>query len=445
LAWAEAQKLLQQQASSSGAQVTRTTYGGVTIQSVAGTSSSSSGAAIAKINDFIIVSGTPADLEPVIDASSGKVGSLAKLAAFSTVQKELRSDYLAFGFVNGPKFAGQMGSQSMAGLGLTGMSTSLDAYSGFVVWADDPGFRIDTITVPAVAATGSAATPAAQHPQATLAGKVPAGTMIFADGYNLGKGTALNELALALAESVVGETNATPVAGQSQGQLASAIFQRAAQSFGFNLQTDFVQQLVGEYGLAIGIEASNPTAPTVLLVSGVSDQAKLNDALSKLSLLVQAGGQGSVNVTTKQVSGSTINVVTGSASGLPIQIEYGVVNGQLIIGYGNSLETYVAGYSSTLADNAQYKAVMATLPADHSSTVYVDVAAISSLAGGLMGALSGVESSVTGSPAAGATATTSSTAAMMSALSGIKAYAVVGYVKDGMQAYSAILYIPPTS
>lgn len=487
-AWTKAQELLAKQASDNGTQVADSTYGGIAIKAEPGNPSQpGGGAAVAKVNDFIILSGTPQDLQPVIDASAGKVGSLAKLAEFGKVQSELRSDALAFGFVNGPKFAAEMGTNaapSSLSMFTGGAEAALEAYSGFVVWADTPGFRIDTITVP----TNNAPATTKPTTQATLAGKVPGNTMIFADGQNLGQGPTLNALALALAEALTSQMGAatTPAAGQTSQQSAAATFQAAARVIGFNLQTDFVQQLTGEYGLALAVNGLDPTGINVLLVSGVQDQAKLNDALSKLSLLLSAGAQGAATVTTKEVNGAQITVVTAQASGIPIQVEYGVVNGQFILGYGDSLEKFVAGYADTLASNPQFKAVMATLPADHTSVFYVDIKGIADAAQSVMGALGGgavgsgadaspdcakypnqaaAQAAYDKDPAANfdldqnfngkacedypfpgaspmAMASPSTTVSAMNVADAIPAFASVGYEKDGMSATSSILYIP---
>jgi hypothetical protein len=135
--------------------------------------------------------------------------------------------------------------------------------------------------------------------------------------------------------------------------------------------------MVGEFGLAVSVQGFDPTG--TVFVSNVADAQKVTDAVAKLALLAAAGGQGEITVTTKTVEGATVQVLEADLDGFPITLEWGVVNDQFILAYGTGLEDYVAGVDSSLADNPQYQEVMATLPSEHNSVVYVDIAQIVSI------------------------------------------------------------------
>lgn len=450
-AWTNAQQALENQASDNGVSVNETTYNGVTIKSVeTGGSSTSSNVAMAQVNDFVIVGTTANDLQPIIDTAKGKTDALAKAADFTKVQQDLRPDYLAFGYVNGAAVAqaeaAGANTSTMASLEamLGPAATAAAGTSGFVVWADDNGFRFDTVSLPAAGQTS----PVTKNFEPALPAKVPADTMIFTDGYDLGKNPALLALALAAAEGVTGQsTEGTPPAGMTADQFADQVFAQSAQALGFNLKTDFLDQLQGEYGLALSVTNLDPSGVNFVLVSGSADAAKLNDALSKISLLISAGAQGAATVSTKDVSGSQINVASFEYSGMPLQFEYGVVNNQFVLGFGTSVEQYVAGTSNNLAADPQFQQVMATLPNQRNSLLYINVKGIAAVVQPFLAMMTGSSMGSMGmmgmaTPGAAEMASPTAMGSSMQALSAIQAIAAVGYEKDGLNYSSSIIYIP---
>ena len=81
-----------------------------------------------------------------------------KATNLSDLQSRLNAEYLMFAFINGPALkealVGAADPQTETLLGDATLN-ALDAYTGLVVWADEPGFRIDTISVPTDGSTDS--------------------------------------------------------------------------------------------------------------------------------------------------------------------------------------------------------------------------------------------------------------------------------------------------
>ncbi|MEA2594629.1 MAG: hypothetical protein QOF01_1098, partial [Thermomicrobiales bacterium] len=69
----------------------------------------------------------------------------------------------------------------------------------------------------------------------------------------------------------------------------------------------------------------------------------------------------------------TMESTTGGA---PTTIEYGIVGGQFIISVNDAVSDYVSGVDSALADNPNYQAALAELPAEHNGIFYLDVATV---------------------------------------------------------------------
>ncbi|MER3485212.1 MAG: hypothetical protein C4345_03775 [Chloroflexota bacterium] len=382
-AWAKAQELLQQEADQAGAQVAEETYDGTSISYVPGDESTGqSGTAIAQVGSFIVLSDKPDIIKTIIDVHTGKATAIADADGFKAVLAELPSDNLLFGYVNGTALATEM-ERSLAdsGMDLSSLGAEgLNADSGFAVRADDPGFRSESVTIPAAGST----MPPLTSFEATLPSKVPGDTLFFVDGYNLGASGILDGLFLAIIQAATGSMGggeiATPVPGMSPEEFAAQQFEQFAQVLGFNIKTDFIDQMEGEYGLAVwglGADATGQIAPEkigVLFTSAVKDAATLNNALTTISFLVQSVLQGSGTLTTKTIGTDTIWVGTfGTDSGTPFTVEFGIVNGQFAISTNDAISLLATPASSTLADNPTYQAALAELPSDHGFTMYVDV------------------------------------------------------------------------
>lgn len=399
-AFASFQEDLQSSATENGAEIETVDYEGVTIESVSGVvedDGNGSSMALARVDDYILFAQISADLEPLIDAEAGRVPSLAGSDNLAAVQDQLNSDYLLFAFINGPGFKDALttvtDAQTETLLG-DGVLAAFDAYTGLVVWADTPGFRLDTISVPT---TDAAPSTLMGNFDGTLDERVPGDTILFANGQDLGASGLLDGIALLFA---MGATGMIDTSGDASAEASpeavnpNEVLEEAGQLLGFNLQTDFIDQMTGEFGLAVSLtNLLSPDGIGAIFVSGVDDPTILADSVSKIALLVAAAVGGETEYSTREVGDTTVNVVEDDSGTLPVRVEYGVVEGEFLLAFGNLLETYVDGPDETLAENPGYQEVMALLPEEHGAALYVDLSQIIGIVEALFGSFS--ESGIT--------------------------------------------------
>jgi Protein of unknown function (DUF3352) len=393
--WAGAQSEMQKDAETPGATVELTTYEGVTIESIPGDEASGVDAsAQALVGDSIVVGTTVEDVESIIDVSTGKTAPLSDSNAFKQLEPKLEQEFLVFGFVNGPALDAAGMTESNSSMESLSAVSILKAYTAFVAYVVEGGLRFDSLSVNE---DGSSPMPVAAGFAPSLAAKVPDDTLLFVDGNDLAQTGVLDALALAIAKSIVGiDTSATPTAGQSQVDFENEIYAQAQQVLGFNLKTDLIDQIKGEYGLAVwGANMDDPSNLGVLFVTGVENQATVQDVASKVSLLAQSAGSGQFTVTTKTIGQSVIQSIDLSSSGFPLSLDFGVVNNELIISLGNGLDTYMKGATSTLADSAKYSAALGALPANPTTIAYLDTAQLFPLLESFLGPLSGASAAAT--------------------------------------------------
>lgn len=357
------------------------TYEGVTITSVAGSSSSSAGTAFARVGDFLVIGTLPEDLHPIIDTEAGKTDSLAKSDTYTSVKGALNAQWLAFGLVNGPRMLAEYKANAPKGSAEipAGTKAQLEAIQGFVFWADQPGFRMDTIAIASADAPQAAATPAVSG---DLAQKVPADSLVFANGMNINQYGVLDALGLVFAQAIVqSSSESTPVATPADiAAQQAAIFSQAASVLGFNLKTDFIDQLDGEYGFAISatdLTSNNPKIDAIFVTDTVNAQ-KVTDTASKISFIL-AAGMDSSKISTRDVKGSSITSLDLGDSSMPLKVEYGVVGNQLLIGVNGGIDTYVNGPAQPLASSPLYKDTLAQLPGNPTGITFVNLEQITPL------------------------------------------------------------------
>ena len=334
--------------------------------------------AAARVDDLLLIAGSPVDLEPLIDTAQGSNAALAASAPFADVTAALPDEFLILGFIN--EAAAADAQTSLGDLPVPASLAGSDRHSGFVIQADRPGFRMETVAIGAAAPIEPGAAPF----ESALLTRTPADALFFLSASDLGQTGVLQTLgaaAIALAFGQFGASSAP--AGETGEAFVDRQYEELAALLGFNLKTDLLDQLVGEYGAWIraNVEAG---AVEALLVSGVADPGTVVNALSQLSLLVQGGGGGASTVTTRTVGGSTVNVVE-TGPGAP-GVEYGVVDGRLLIGIGGAIDTDAAGAAESLADNPLFDAVMEELREERNGTLYVDLSQVIPLVESLAGA-----------------------------------------------------------
>ncbi|MGI8644688.1 MAG: DUF3352 domain-containing protein [Thermomicrobiales bacterium] len=387
------QELLADTADEDGATVGEVEYEGVTIEVAPNEESPVDGMAIAQIDDFIVISSTSADIEPFIDVSNGDADPLTEVEAFDDLQEELNDEFLLFAFIDGPTVKEAILADSDFEMlsGLAGQSlAAFDAYTGLVVWADDPGFRLDSLSMPSEDAE---AYEGPGNYDVTLDEQVPADTLVFADGMDLGSNGGLDALALLIAQQINGEEPGTTPDDVDAEDYADEQFEEAEAELGFNLRTDFVEQFVGEYALAVTVpDIATLMAPDglfAIFVSGVEDPSTLADSIDALTPFITEAVSETTTVDTRDIDGSEVTVISDDSSGFPIEAEYGVVDDQFLIGFGQSIDTFIEGPDDPLSDDAVYQDVMGLLPEEQSGVVYVNLAQAIALGQTLAGFASG--------------------------------------------------------
>jgi len=385
-AYTAAETSLENDATARVVNVTDETYEGVTIRVLAGDETTGdSGIALARVGDFIVFGMDASDVEKVIDTEAGRTPALADSDAFTSVLAEMTGDWLVNGYVDGEAIAAGLIADPTSGMDLSGVDLSaLRANSGFVIWADDPGFRFDGIVIP----TAEGSLPIAANFNAELPAMIPSDAAVFINSYDLGPSGILDTIFMAALSGLTGSVGtdvvATPEASKSPEVLAQEQFAQLEAILGFNVKTDFIDQMVGEWGMAVwGLNADaaatmDPTSVKFLLVSNTQTAATVSDAVSKLSLLLQAGLSGQGAVTTRVLGQDQINVLTidDGTSPTPIVIEYGVVNRQFVISYNGAIDELVTDGGDSLAQNATYQAALAALPTEYNGQLYVDLSQI---------------------------------------------------------------------
>ncbi|HET7093320.1 MAG TPA: DUF3352 domain-containing protein [Thermomicrobiales bacterium] len=470
------------QASEAGGSVQQSTYQGVPISYAPGNGADVSGLATARVDAHVLLAQTPADLQSVIDTAQGTTPSIETVAAYTTIRQTLAGDHVLFGFLNGPAAA-----QAQGAIAGTGGALAVETrYTGLTISADQPGFRMETVSV---SADGAPLPPGAAPAQSALLGRTPGDALFFLSAQDLAKTGILDALgAVALGTMSAGfGAAATPPPGESPEEFIARQYEGMAALLGFNPQTDLFQQLVGEYGLWVRAQADTSTM-SALFVSGVKDPGTVANALAQVTMLIQGNSGGAMTATTRTVAGSRITTLPGEPGTPPI--EYGVIGDQLVVGVGDAIDRFASANGPSLADNAQYQAVMATLPTTFNGSLYLDLTQLVPLAQASEEASSDAASNVTGLPAVRdaspdcadypdqaaaqkaydaletgtfdldqnfngvvcedffatpAPAAPAATPAMETgpqlASSALKAFALVAYDQDGMRRTSSILYI----
>lgn len=423
---------------STSATPTETTYKGVTISTYEATEGETAGS-IAQVGDYIVWAETEVDVQAIVDVAKGDHKPLSDVANFAKGAAALPGTGLAFGFLNGQTIADQItnaaeSSSSMSEISsITGaLSDSIgrlvgaDRDTAFEINAKSNGIGVETVELPIA---GSSAPAATASPAAILdaASKVPANSLVFVNGYNLGKTAVMEALGLTLVtvlSNVSSGAAATPVATPS----VEDMYAQTAGFLGFNLQKDFLDQLTGQYALALWTSGESDSTVNAVLASDATNPASLQVSVSGLGFLIQAVGSGKAAVTTVDFGSDALSEVTLGSGSSATKVDFGVASKQFILGVNDGAKTYLSGVSSSLADSSEFKDAFAGLPSDVNGMAYVNVAGLNSLSS------SASESILGATPVAGM-------AAAEAGASKVKSYAMVSYEKDGLTHTSSQLLI----
>jgi hypothetical protein len=266
-----------------------------------------------------------------------------------------------------------------------------------------------------------------------MASRMPGDTVVFASGFDLGQSLVLNGLGLALVTVFAGissssfdDPDATPVPLS-----IDEMYESLGGMVGFNLKTDFIDQMAGPYGFGVwGISGENPADLNMALVSGVADEQMLGDTLGTISFLIQAGAQGQANVTSRELEGGSVNHIDIEDGETTVGIDFGVVGDEVVLGVGDGAETVVNGPNESLADSETYGAALSNLPDEYQAVYYADIAQLQAAGQGMSDADVGQNDLIIdfiGTPGTESTA---------------ESFAAVTYVDSGYFFTSGILVVP---
>ncbi len=354
-------------AQNGGVEVQTAEYNGVTITYMEYADGSGAGTATAAVDGVVIIAPRMSDIEPIIDTIQGTTPSLASEDGFSTVADKLGTDNLIFGYMNlDAMVAAALADPSFADLVDMADIDSMTGHLGYAIYASDAGFHFDSVFVPndpSLLSASDGFTP-------SMANAFPADVMTFANANDLYSTGISDMLAGFLGGIVMGMTTydeSTPVAMPTTEEIWASM----EPMLGFNPDTDLLQKLDGEWAVSVSIPGLDPetfeVSPEVLFVSGTSDPATLEQTVATVTdLLTQMGAEGSYTQSERAVEGGTLQVLTIDENpAAPVVIEYGVIDGELIISVNGAVDRYLSADEPKLADDANFNAVLDALPSDN--------------------------------------------------------------------------------
>lgn len=349
-------------------------YEGYTIDFVEPADEFGTGSAIALVDDVVVISTRPDDIEPIIDTATGTVAPLSELSEYADLRERAEDEVLSFGFINGPAILTGVEEQDPAALADVPeeLLASFNAYSSFAFWADEPGFRLDTLAVPAEGQS----LPEATTLEPAFPDAIDGDSLLYAAGSDLGQQPSVNALALLFAQELVGiDAGATPVAAQDPEAYADEVFAEAEATLGFNIKEDFLDNMVGEWGIAVTAADVLSSEPVIngIFASNVDDTTAVEDVVGKITAIAESGAGNDFDVASREVNGSSITTIDVSDAGFPLVIEFGVVDDQFLIGVNEGIDTFVDGPDSSLADNDTFQATLDALPAEFSSISFLNL------------------------------------------------------------------------
>ena len=342
------------------------TYEGTEILYAPPATSDDEGMATARVGDLILIATTPEDLHPLIDTADGRTPAITSVPEFTAVRDELPTDFLMFAFTNSI-------DTSDANFGPFAMFAdqfSTKSFTGSTVAAAEPGFRMETVTI---AAEGETLPAVADNFESELLAKAPGDSLLFVSAADLGATGVLDVIGATMIGLAMGmgDPSPTPDANTSAEDYIAQQYEAAESLIGINLQTALFQQLSGEYGgwLRANLETEDVSG---VFASGVEDAETVSNALMQLSFLIQ-GATGTNPLTTREVGGGQVYVIElGDEAGSTL--EFGVVGDYLVVGKGDAVDRFGDEAAGSLAENAQFQAVMDTLPVEHNGLTYIDLA-----------------------------------------------------------------------
>jgi hypothetical protein len=375
----------------SGGEVVETEYGGITITSYQPASDDEydDPQAIAMVGDYVVAAMRAEDIQPVIDTFNGDTPSLSADENYQAVNALLPAESIASGYANGPAILESVQATSPDVLDIADprVTSMLNSWSGFALTAEQDGFRLETKAIPSGDAFDEI-TPI----DGSFYDKVPSDAVFAINGTNIDANGALTMLSFIFASEMIGEdVMATPAADIDLQATQEQVFAQAEQMLGFNIKTDLIDHLNGEFGLSVSVSDITSEVPTVnaLIVSHVDDPEGVASVMTKVAMIVGAGLGDQTAAQEKDVNGSTVSVVDISETGVADTVEFGVVGEDLVIGVGSGMDDYANGADNPMSADPNFNAVMEHMPSEYGSLTYVNMPVVMQLVMGFSDSMSG--------------------------------------------------------
>lgn len=366
---------IQGDADMGGGELTESEYGGVTITAFvpSGSDEFTTATAVAMVGDFVVTAARAEDIHPIIDTFNGDTPDLSNNENYQNVNALLPAESIANGYFDGPATlasleAGNPGALDAADPRATEL---LDSWTGFALAAEQDGFRFVTKSI---AADGEVdeMTPI----DGSFYDKVRSDALFAVNGTDIDATGALTMLAFLFASEFNGDDlAATPVADIDIEAEQERVFAQAEQMLGFNLKTDLIDHLTGEFGLTVSISDIMSDTPELnaLIVTHVDDPQAVTGTMAKIALIVGAAVGDQSAVEDVKVGDATVNSVDISDSGVAESVEFGVVDEDLVIGVGTGMTDYADGAENPMSQDPNFTSVMEHLPGEYGSLTYVNM------------------------------------------------------------------------
>ncbi|HEV2127991.1 MAG TPA: DUF3352 domain-containing protein [Thermomicrobiales bacterium] len=356
-------------------EITEAEHGGVTITAFEPSDAFAEGTAVATIGDYRVFAMRAEDLHPLIDTFNEDLTSLASSERYQLLTDLLPSEHVASGWINGVALLEAVEASSPEAIASVDVNTlaALDAWTAFTFSAEPQGFRLETRSLPNELVESE---PVALD--GAFLDTVPADAVFVTTGTDIDSSGLVTLLAFLFATELVGEDlMATPVDQVDVAQAQNDVFERSESLLGFNIKTDFIDNLTGRYGIFVSVDDITAETPAIdaLIVSDITNPVVVQDVMSKISFIAGAalGDQGSIE--TRDVDGSQVYQIALSedTAGIDSKIEFGVIDDEVVISVGSGLDDYLTGPAQPLSQDETFETLMARLPDEYNHLTYIDL------------------------------------------------------------------------
>jgi hypothetical protein len=400
------------------------------------------GFAAARAGDFIVAGKTAADLTEAIDVIEGNAASLAESTEAQAVLAELPGDSLSFLYVDGQGILDALDPEAIAMLQSAMMETPVELLGsqfGLTISADEPGFRLDTVTILNGAVDLAAMTVENDPAVVDAAERAPADTFIFQAG-RLPEGAYLGapyQFAQVVNVAEAGEDwsqddDAMPF--PTEEEVAEEIA-TASATLDFDIETDLFDLLGDEYIAFASFPNITFEDFGIDAVAAISttDPDALQETMAKIAAWIDRSDFG-VDVSARQLAEARVFVASDrEMEGAP-GLEFGVVEEQAVVGFGGGIDALTTKQADSLAGDEQFQTVMGLLPDAYYDVGYVDVSRAIDPVMNLIGMLEAMGIADTPESMATPVAETGSPR-------NIRALATVSFQEGNVSGSSTILYI----